>query len=291
VTASEYEAIAHACDSLLTATDATLETVAISWLHVHNEHPVNLGKYDALEKQRSFVKRGLRAARRSRSVSLLHSLLRHGPTAWSRPTHRADVLIVSHLLSEAHAGSSTDFYFGVLTDTLEDHGISTVLALRNHTAVRPSRLAAAWAGQHVPRVVLAGTGTPTGELRLRSRMQNERKRLIAAGCTSESALVRAVRETAAAEAVSFGSRSDLRVYYQIFELVARLQPSSIVITFEGHGWERLAFRAARAARPGIRCIGYHHTILFPRQHAIRRPLGSGFDPDVLLTVGSITQQE
>lgn len=81
----------------------------------------------------------------------------------------------------------------------------------------------------------------------------------------------------------------LGLYFQIKRLVETLQPSSIIVTYEGHAWERLAFAAARDVNPSIRCIGYQHAILFPRQHAIKRLLSPHFDPDVILTAGDVTR--
>jgi len=49
------------------------------------------------------------------------------------------------------------------------------------------------------------------------------------------------------------------------------------------------FAAARSVNPRIRCIGYHHAILFPRQHAIGLALGHYYDPDVICTAGDVTR--
>ncbi|MDP9200441.1 MAG: hypothetical protein M3P26_00710, partial [Gemmatimonadota bacterium] len=79
-------------------------------------------------------------------------------------------------------------------------------------------------------------------------------------------------------------------HQQILHLAERLRPKVIVVTFEGHAWERLAFAAARQIVPDIRCVGYHHTVLFPRQHAPLRLLHSlRYDPDVVLTAGDISR--
>jgi hypothetical protein len=287
MTAEQFDAIALACDRLLLGPDATLETAAVSWLHVHNEHPVNVQKYAALGHRTPLLRRTLTAARRSRAAAVVHGMTA-GRTAASHPHRRGGVLFVSHLLNPNQAGG-IDFYFGDLPERLKGAGIAATVALRNHTGARPQELAPAWAGEAVPRIVLGNALPPRGELQLRRRMAAERRRLLRRPMNHESPLERQVRHAAAGEAVSFASRGDLRLYGQVRELVHRLQPDCIVVTYEGHGWERLAFHAARSVRPGIRCIGYHHTILFPRQHAIRRPLGPAWDPDVLLTVGAITR--
>jgi hypothetical protein len=289
VTRTDYQAIARACDRLLASPNATLETTAVSWLHVHNEHPVNLQKYAGLGMPVPLIRRLARAVRRSRTATLAYRYLSPGATVYSAAATPVDVLFVSHLLNAEHAGG-TDFYFGGLPELLQQEGIRSAVALRNHSRQAPAQLAEAWHGQPVPRIVLGSTLSVSGELELRRRMAAEARRL-SAGSPSHglSAIECAVRRAAAVEALGFGSRGDLRLHYQLSQLVQHLRPRTIVVTYEGHGWERLAFHAARQARPGIRCIGYQHTILFPQQHAILRPLGPSFDPDVVLTVGDVTR--
>lgn len=94
---------------------------------------------------------------------------------------------------------------------------------------------------------------------------------------------------AAQQAKSASSINTLGLYFQIKRLVSILKPKAILVTYEGHAWERLAFAAAREVVPNIRCIGYQHAILFPRQHAIKRLIGHHFDPDVILTAGTVTR--
>jgi hypothetical protein len=46
---------------------------------------------------------------------------------------------------------------------------------------------------------------------------------------------------------------------------------------------------ARRAHPGIRCIGYLHSCLFPLQHAALRSLQADCNPDLLLTAGLVSK--
>ncbi len=82
----------------------------------------------------------------------------------------------------------------------------------------------------------------------------------------------------------------VRIQHQVGALCRWFRPRALLVTYEGHAWERQAFAAARGVDPDIRCVGYQHTILFPRQHAIRRSLGWPFDPDVILTAGDVTHE-
>ena len=48
MTEEQYYRIAGACDTLLRRADATLELIAIPWLHMLSEHPVHLAGYTDL---------------------------------------------------------------------------------------------------------------------------------------------------------------------------------------------------------------------------------------------------
>lgn len=287
----QYQQVCESCDKLLGAEDSTLERVAISWLHVLNEHPVNLARYESLfDPSHPDVLGILRRVVNSlwgMRLRLIRGKPWHGPVMLPS---RADVVIVSHLLNESHAGESEDFYFGELPEALTKMGFSTVVALRDHTGLNLQRLARRWPSTMVPRVLFSATLGWVDELKLRGRLRKEARRLRNSGKDAPTALSERVREIAATQALDASSVASLRLYVQVQKMVGRLLPASIVVTYEGHGWERLVFAAARSVNPLIRCVGYHHAILFPHQHAIKRPLGRKYDPDIICMGGSITRK-
>ena len=93
------------------------------------------------------------------------------------------------------------------------------------------------------------------------------------------------------ESVSAKSLSTVRIFSQIREIVERSSPQLMLITYEGHAWERMAFYVAHSATSHIQSVGYTHAPLFERQHAVRRPLGEKFNPDRIMTSGSIQKEQ
>ncbi len=63
----------------------------------------------------------------------------------------------------------------------------------------------------------------------------------------------------------------------------------MITTYEGHAWEKVAFGAAKQSVQSIRCFGYQHSAVFEHQHAIKRPLNEKYNPDVVLTSGTISK--
>jgi len=285
LTEDQYIELCAACDRVLLPLDSSIERVAISWLHVLNEHPSNLAKYSDLID-------GLPG---ERGVALKSALIQLGQWVLGRKSGGAatvaaspvDVMFVSHLLNEEQVGAAEDFYFGNAPEALMEQGASACMVLRSNAKLAATGLDARWPMQMARRIVLPDTLCFWQEFGLRRKLAAEARSLGASGYTE---MPGRVRTEARRQTRSISSLSTLRFYYQILDLVTRLRPKAIVVTFEGHAWERLAFAAARQAMPGIVCAGYHHTIVFRRQHAALRPLGKSLDPDVVLTAGTFSEK-
>jgi hypothetical protein len=285
MTERDYNQLCAICDELLVTPDVTIERIANAWLHVLNEHPSNLAKYsdliDGLPTERGVA---LKAA----LIQLRQWVLgRESGGADTEAASPVDVMFVSHLLNEKQVGAAEDFYFGNAPEALAERGASACVVLKNNTKLAPKGLGARWPAQMARRIVLPDTLCFRQELGLRQKLASEARSLGAGGHTEMDGRV---RTEARWQTRSISSLMTLRIYYQILDLVTRLRPKAIVVTFEGHAWERLAFAAARQVMPGVVCVGYHHTILFPRQYAALRPLGWRFDPDVVLTAGTISER-
>lgn len=287
----QYQQVCEVCDRLLADSDSTLERIAIPWLHVLNEHPSNLSMYEHLfySGNRSFrwhinlMKDLLFSARALMSSAFL---IRQPALP-----QKIDVLIISHLLNPSQLGAH-DFYFGRLPEALAAEGLHTLVALRNQMEAHRYRYFAKdlWPPEMAPRYVLPQILGIFKEFKLKLRLLKEATRLKRAALNAPTTFDMRVHKTAAKQAVGQSAIATLRLYYQIQEMVKNLQPTSIVVTYEGHSWERIVFAAARSANPRIRCIGYHHAILFPRQHAIGMALGYPYDPDLICTAGHVTRK-
>lgn len=294
----DYERLCAACDDLLSANDATLPRIANPWLHIVREHPAFLRQYEDLFAEDSFAKiwHGFFRRQRSRMAGLRQVLraIRSNRRPWQESgalPERIDILFVSHLISPNHAGNDDDFYFGSLPRTLLAQGHSVVIALINQAKTSASAACKKWQNGQVPRVILSDSLGIGEEWRIRQEMQRDARQLHAQAQSERSPFLRRVLRRAAEEGLANGTRTGLRMDIQIHELVKRLAPRVVVTTHEGHAWERIAFSAARRARKEILCFGYQHAALFRLQHAIRRRLNRGFDPDRILAPGLISKKQ
>ena len=86
---------------------------------------------------------------------------------------------------------------------------------------------------------------------------------------------------------SFSNKAmvNFRISYQISELVFKYKPKFLIMTYEGHAFERLIFAQARMVDKKIICISYQHSVVFRLQHSILGNVKKEFNPDIILTSG------
>ena len=313
-TEEEYDQLIQICDKLLRHPDATLELIAIPWLHIINEVPFVLSNYadiiDALKQAnhkrrplhflRGILKRGHKNA--YQFALLMRNLLR--PVVDTHGGHlkmalpalkngRVDVIIVSWLININHLADDEDFYFGGLQEMLAAQGFSSLLVLRNQSGHPTNTLLnQAIRCQPFQRFMLPDHVTVSKELNFLQRCfrmrQKIRKAIIGISTLPERKLLQTVGQLIISNEVI----QNLRLHAQIEELCRKTLPSVVITLYEGHSWERCVYHAARWATPNSLCVGYQHTAFRKRSHAVKRSLSPhhDFDPDLVLTVGEVTQQ-
>ncbi len=315
MTEEQYYRIARACDRLLRHPDATLEWIATPWLHVLNEHPAHLAKYDALtanldsrRKRATPLLAGLRLLRRGRTsaytyASLTKNLLQ---AAAHRGRRKAvmdsedrvkkasfaskifDVVIVSHLVNIDHLEMEDDFYFGRLQTILADGGLSSLALLRNQTGHPTSGLLER-ARRNGPagRSLLPDVASLSEEADFIRRCLKARDQLRRVERTAPSLFDRQVARTAGDRVVSGDVVASLRLHGQIESVCRQFRPSVVMTLYEGHAWERCVWHAAKTSLQNVLCVGYQHTTIWRHSYAVKRSLGGDgrYDPDLILTVG------
>lgn len=284
---ADFDGLCRECDTLLAEYEASpIARTSIPWLHVLNEHPSNISKYIAVGC--SFFFASLEFFARVILQRLPFGLLGLRASWYAtRPVPpQVDVLFVSHLLSQNHAASLGDFYFGNLPESVECLGLKTVVLLKDHSGMSVRDSVSSINKSQAPRVVFERGIGPQGEVKIALQQFKQALKL---RFGRKSLVAASTRSMAAVHALSSATAETLRFYYQIYHFVKATGAATIVVTYEGHAWERIAFAAARLANPSVRCIGYHHAIFFPRQHAICRSLGSLFDPDLVAFAGEVSR--
>ena len=284
---------------MLQGKGTSIETVAIPWLHVIREHPTFLKNYENLfADQRkklsvqnqiiTFFRNKLKNARnfltfllRSNKIYLYKKLL----------PKKVDFLFVSHAMSLCRLSRSSDFYFGQIPQRLKEKGFSVLIALLNHTGYQKIMQNHSCNKHQVPRIILADFLRFQDEAKFYFRLRNESKRLKKAARNQTRGLLKKILLRASEEALSKGAFDALRIGSQIEQLIKRTRAKTIILTHEGHAWERVAFAMAKKANPDVRCVGYQHSAIFRLQHAIKRDLSMEYNPDIIVTAGYLGKKQ
>jgi hypothetical protein len=297
---SEYKRLCQDCDFLLLTRASRIVTLAIPWLHVIREHPMFLKNYQLQWKFEWFS--------RDRVLNIflffkylagwffyLTKSIRFKSHYWfsfsgSTPP-QIDVMFISHYLNSSHSGKIDDFYFGGVPEDLSNRGYKVAIVLINHSAECESKIADSWKNSNTTRIVLHKSIGFLCNLRLFAVSFKEYLHLLLCRLKMNDTISKSIYNRAVVESISGGTRNTLRIYEQIKALNVLHKPKLIVVTYEGHAWERLAFLAARLVNPYITCVGYQHAALFRLQHSIKRSIRANMDPDIILTSGLISKQQ
>jgi hypothetical protein len=291
----QYQSLCEACDRLLLEPKATHARVATPWLHFIRPHQQFIKYYtdifsERLEKNQAFIN----------IYKIIRQLLSHALNITAsifagRNTYHAcnvlptqvDLLIVSHLISENHIGLDSDFYYGNLPKELIKSKINVAVVLINFTKKSALEISKIWGKSDLPIVILDKYLRPKDEVKMTLSMFRESLAIRHRMRKTDSDFDRRVIKRAAREANSSGARWALKTSTQIAEVTKNLSPKVIMITHEGHSWERVTFAKVRNTNPKILCIGYQHSIIFNLQHALMRDLAAQYNPDFVFTSGTI----
>lgn len=291
----QYRQTCKTCNHLLLLPNSTIERVAIPWLHVIREHPIILNKYNSLFTDgniyRKFKKSILNVALWYRQ--LLKSYKCNGESwfASNDLPEKVDFLFISHLLNRNQINQGGDFYFGNLPFDLINKGRSVVVASLVHCKYDYSWFKKNYVSNVLPRVFFSDSMKRGVEIEIHQRARKESEILSKLARNESDLFLRKVMYTASEEAMSEATQSTLRLGYQIRDLLVKLHPKVIVLTYEGHAYERIILATARKFDRAIRCISYQHTGVFRLSNAIRQSLKTEYNPDLILTSGFDGKQE
>ncbi|WP_416678660.1 hypothetical protein [Candidatus Pseudothioglobus sp. Uisw_016] len=285
----EYKDLCDACDHVLLEDDSD-SRMAISWLHILKWDPTWLENYNVL-----FVKMNM-----SERIRIFLTLVRYSIISlkriikgiWAKKFYinkdltgsESDFLLISHLVNKEFINKKNDFYYGDIPNNLHDLGLSSTIAMINHIGIKSYLIPEEWQTGPIKRIVLSKSLSLINEVKIYYSQILEALKLIRNKNVNE--LHNKVYREAAIQALSNSTANNLRLKMQISDLLRLVKPRFIMVTYEGHAWERLIFLEARKIDPKIKCIGYQHALI-KRQYAIFRDLGENYDPDLIATSGTI----
>jgi hypothetical protein len=285
----KYKEICKVCDEILLSPEANEVTVAIPILHVIREHPVFLKQYESIFDTSSIKKNKIKLGIDFKTgLKFILNLFFKSFSAtkyWhltSKLKNNYDYVFVSHLLNESQVGESNDFYFGNLPNLLSKKGYSVLVVLFNHISTNKALPLDKW-DKNIPRIILSNNNGLINEIGYFFNFISESKKLIIKSKDEKYIVKKNVLKLASNQLMP--TINNLRIYYQFFKLAKIVNAKKVIITYEGHGSERLIFSAFKKNSQKIKCIGYQHALIFKEQYAIKRLLKNIYNPDLIYTSG------
>lgn len=290
LTQDQFEYIVEQADTVLRKYKNNISIAGIAWLHVLNSHPANQVKYVHVFNKRSVagsVKIFFSTAFRVIADIFLSifSFISEN-RMYKNISSDTEVLIISHLVNAGAEKNDPDFYFRELPEYLQAKDHQTAVALLNHTKgfkgwndvkTKPVKFL-------VPRRLGFWR-----EIILLTRSLKTTVFFLKQGFSEKDPVKRSFLFELSLNVFSADTIRAFRMYDIIKQAMATTKTRTLMLTWEGHSWERLLCYAANTAMHKLTSIGYQHTILFPSSHALKRSIGSMYDPDIILTVGTVTK--
>jgi hypothetical protein len=282
----KYQELCKIFDQVLAHKDVTPQVTANKYLHVLSSHPESIAKYrfSKITKILLLVRFKLIAI-----VKVGQSIFdkKHYYTNSRLEQVQSDVLFISHLVSKRQLSNDNDSYFGNLPSELLDYGVSSSIALIKYVKVDNEKALRIWNKGNIVRFILSPSLDFLSETKLYLAQRKSKKQL--KSILKDLKVDRGLVKNILCHHLSSGAFSSLRIAKQVAEIARKTGAKFIVTTYEGHAWERLVYYYVRKINPDVKCFGYQHAAVFENQHAIKRPLGAMYNPDVILTSGLIAK--
>jgi hypothetical protein len=278
-----------------------LPVTALFWLYIkHPLHPVQeklLGEMDAAcptgTTRGKRVAAGLRclayALYLGQKIIRLRWVLRSQRRALARQSF--PMLAKTWGFSAELARKPSDFYFGGLQKRLMDRNVPMLLLCGNAGSLDAISFGKAYASAvppfRLPELCLLQGLDP---LWMALRQIIASVKLTRLAFRAKDSLLRRALGLAALDSLAPQTLRDA-LYSRIAQTACRTwRPKAFLTLYEGHAWEKCAWRGAKIGHPGCRTVGYQHTVLFQESLAMTRPpfdRTSRFVPDAVAGTGDI----
>ncbi len=291
----KYKQLCKTCNSILVEFSNNISVSSHPWLNVLNEHPTTLEKYSSLWKERGVIKNLLRKEivffifyLFFKLIFSIFSFPLYNQKKKSRP--KKEVIFLSHLFKQDQIEEKEDFYFGKMPHLLNKFEITSQIIFQNHLRIPTfffkKKIIEKSEGQ---KTML---DEPSFSIYLLSLIELVKAHLQIKNQISKHTefFVKRVLKEASIRTFSIDFYKALIFNHQIKKFLTQINPKIIITTLEGHPREKMLFFHARELDRKTLCIGYQHTILFPKQNSIFHYPNTNYMPNMIFTPGKINNE-
>jgi hypothetical protein len=279
-----YKKLCNYCDRILLSNKNSLSILAYSKLHVIKNHPEFIKEYIPIKSE---SKKKIKV----KVIFFLLSIVNYiklfffeKPNFYlkKKKSKKIDVLIVSHLINTKHLNLDSDFYFGQIKKKLKKIKLSSKIILRNETPYLSKYL---FKNLKKDKIILSKRTYFIKEIEFIMYAFFEFLRFN----LFFDKFIFNKKKINFFNLRSFGYIVyNLRLNFAVNRLLKIFNPKYILITFEGHAWERLVIRNIKKNND-IKIFAYQFSSITKNHHSLFRKLDINSNPDCILTTSKHTQ--
>lgn len=291
----KYKQLCKTCNFILEEFSNNTLISAHPWLNVLNEHPTTLIKYSSLWEEKGSIKNFLRKEIISfifyLIFNLIFSIFRFSLYKQKKNFGlKKEVIFLSHLFKQDQIEEKDDFYFGKMPYLLNNRDFTTQIIFQNHLRIPTFFLKKKLIKKSKGQKTLLEE--PSFSIYVKSLIELFKAHLqIKNQITKHSEFfVKRVLKEASIRTFSIDFYKAIIFNHQIKKILEQKNPKIIITTLEGHPREKMLFFHARELDRKTLCIGYQHTILFPKQNSIFHYANDNFMPNMIFTPGKINKE-
>lgn len=277
---NRFKTLCVYCDKILKKYNSNIFTISNPNLHILKAHPELLNRYFFLNKLKK---------KKNLSVKMFRyffSFFKEKSFFYDKNnSDRPKVLILSSLININHLNAKKDFYYGDIEKKLKKKGVLSKIVLRNFTNYSSNNL------NHLlkqNKILLSSRVTFFKELYLILLTIVEYLKF---NFFNKDKVSKYIFKNPLNIFNFTGIISSMRLCYQMEKIISIYSSNYLLITFEGHGWERVLIKYIKYKFPKIKIFAYQFSSITKSHHSIFRPLKKNYDPDVIFTSGSITKKK
>lgn len=283
----QYKNLCKISDNILNELSAvSIGVVAVPFLHIIRSHPSLNKNYEFLFHKRILNLRFIKKIILNKLYLLrqFYYALFSDEENWysTESSYEAiDILIFSHYLKNYIPKSNEDFYYGNIIEELKTYNINARIVQLNTTYDNKNTVKSYLEKIKSKNIILSRSLCIKNEIHINNILKNGIKLLKNKRRTLKDDFSKLFLSEALSSANSSGAKLAVRLKIQITELIKILNPKILIVTYEGHSWERLIINAVTSSKHSIRSIAYQHGAIFKGQHAMLRDISGPYNPDYI----------
>ena len=273
----QYKKICSISKKIIDKFQNSLNILSINELHIIRPHPVFLKNYYILFKNYFYIRIFFIFIKNLCKI-LLSILINSSFTKNKRYSFKKyKYIFFSHLfnINQANNPTSKDIYFSHICENLNKNNYCIVYL--NH--IKKNIL------KNDNKIFLDINLSFYREIKIFFELIFESLKLFKKGLNQKILFDKKFYLFISANCLSVSTLSNLRIFYQSYEIIRNINPKKITVTYEGHAFERNILRAANLSKTKTEKVAFHHSLPFDNQFSYTINFENGSNPNVILASG------